>query len=164
MIRTGVILRRGPSTANKAFRFRKVTGLSWNVSSDARRPDSERSLTEVKRDFELLLLRTRMRMRRNHGTNTAHRNRQERLRANLKVRCQIPKPDFFLVLIQPLKNKSLIRRTLSRRRWPTEIFVTPAKKIQSLLGPVGSVNSTAKRASDADPYFKTSSSTLNLEL
>src|SRR2546428_2623889 len=72
----------------------KVTGLSWNVSSDTRRPDSERSLTEVKRDFERLLLRTRMRMRRNDGTDTTH-NRQERLRANLKVRCQISKPGFF---------------------------------------------------------------------
>src|SRR2546427_10269069 len=51
MIRTGVILRRGPSTANTAFRFRKVTGLCRNVSSDARRPDSERSLTEVKCDL-----------------------------------------------------------------------------------------------------------------
>src|SRR5437667_1327461 len=164
MIRTGVILRRGPSTANTAFRFRKVTGLSWNVSFDARRPDSERSLTEVKRGFELLLLRTRLRMRRNHGTNTTHYNRQERLRANLKVRCLNIKNRFFLVLIQPLKNKNVIRRTLSRGRRPTEIFVTPAKKIQSLLGRVGSVNSTAKIASDADPYFKWSSSTLNLEL
>src|SRR5437870_10813530 len=82
MIRTGVILRRGPSTANKAFRFRKVTGLSWNVSSDARRPDSERSLTELKRDFESLLLRTRLRMRRNHGPNTTHDYRQVRLSAH----------------------------------------------------------------------------------
>src|SRR6058998_3513380 len=73
----------------------KVTGLSWNVSSDARRPDSERSLTEVKCDFELLLLRTRMRMRRNHGTNTTHHNRKERLRANLKVRCQYQTRLFF---------------------------------------------------------------------
>ena len=84
----------GLSTANTAFRFRKVTGLSWNVSSDARRPDSERSLTEVKCDFVLLLLRTWMWMRRNHGTNTAHHNRQECLRANLKVRCRISKPGF----------------------------------------------------------------------
>src|SRR5439155_24382322 len=102
-------------------------------------------------------------MVRNHGTNTTNHNQQKRLRANLKVRCQY-QTRFFLVLIQPLKNKSLTRRTLSRRRLTTEIFVTPAKKIQSLLGPVGSVNSTAKRASDAAPYFKTSSSTLNLEL
>ena len=154
MIRTGVILRRGPSTANKAFRFRKVTGLSWNVSSYARRPDSERSLTEVKRDFELLLLRTRLRMRRNHGPNTTHDNRQDRLSANFGgFACQYQDP-IFSSLIQPPRPANGDAVSIAIRRL----------KIQFLFGPVGSVNSAANRASDAAPYFRTSSSTLNLEL
>ena len=43
-------------------------------------------------------------------------------------------------------------------------IAVPVRKNQSLIGPVGFVNSAANRASDAAPYFKTSSSTLNLEL